>query len=60
MPRGGMMEDVMKRILALALVLLLLAGCTNIDSAQGKTQYQATFLELFDTVTTIVGYAQNE
>lgn len=48
----------MKRILTLCLVLsLLLGGCSF---GQTQKQYTATFLTLFDTVTTIVGYGTSE
>lgn len=51
----------MKRIFALVLAALLLTGCgapaLEADAAQ---QYIATFLTLFDTVTTIIGRAENE
>lgn len=40
----------------LALLVLLAAGCGK----AGATRYQAQFLQLFDTVTTIVGYADTE
>ena len=55
--------------LLLAALLLALTGCS---SAPGETpgpsgaadgglrRYQANFLELFDTVTTVVGYAETE
>lgn len=49
----------MKRIFPIFLVLCLLCGCVP----KGKTaekQYTATFLTLFDTVTTIVGTAESE
>ena len=51
----------MKRI-ALWLVLLsvLLCGCAAKPSAPEQKQYTATFLTLFDTVTTIVGRAESE
>lgn len=50
----------MKRILSgLFLCCLLLTGCSG-QAAQEKKQYNATFLTLFDTVTTIVGRAENE
>lgn len=43
-------------ILCLCLLLLLSSGC-----AKTKTnRYQAEFLELFDTITTIVGYSDSE
>ena len=45
----------MKRLLPLFLALcLLFAGCTQMPQPE-KNQYTATFLELFDTVTTVVG-----
>ena len=48
-----------KRFLCLALVCLLLAGCTTPGVSQQK-KYTATFLTLFDTVTSVVGYAESE
>lgn len=49
----------MKRIFCAALcAVLLLTGCTA--PAQQRTRYNATFLTLFDTVTTIVGFAESE
>lgn len=53
----------MKRILTLLLLLALLCGCTASPAepaGDGLKRYQATFLTLFDTVTTIVGYAESE
>lgn len=57
----------MKKIISIVMAItLLLCGCGNgfMSSKKKeepkKTQYTATFLELFDTVTTIVGYAENE
>lgn len=48
----------MKRILCgLLLICLLLSGCAG---QAEKKQYNATFLTLFDTVTTIVGKAESE
>lgn len=50
----------MKRLIILALALcLLLGGCTPLLLEKEK-QYTATFLTLFDTVTTIVGRAESE
>lgn len=49
----------MKRILCtLLLACMLLSGCAGQES-EGPKQYNATFLTLFDTVTTIVGKAEN-
>lgn len=49
----------MKRFLCGALLLcLLLSGCAGQGGPEQK-QYNATFLTLFDTVTTVVGRAEN-
>ena len=42
------------------LLALLLGGCAARPSAAQDKQYTATFLTLFDTVTTIVGRAESE
>lgn len=47
------------RLSALALALLALSGCAA-RSAPAPSQYQASFLTLFDTATTMVGYADSE
>ena len=49
----------MKRILALILLCALLAGCAPTPEPE-QTQFTATFLTLFDTVTTIIGRAEDE
>ena len=50
----------MKRSLAMLLVLsILLCGCASAQP-QSQTQYTATFLTLFDTITTMVGHAESE
>ena len=49
----------MKRIFALVLLCALLVGCAPAKEAE-QTQYTATFLTLFDTVTTIIGRAEDE
>ena len=51
----------MKRsICILLLVSILLSGCSIIQPGTEKKQYNATFLTLFDTVTTVVGRASSE
>jgi len=50
----------MKRTLCAVLcALLLLTGCSAGTPVEQK-KYQATFLTLFDTVTTMVGFAATE
>ena len=50
----------MKRLIVCFLCLTLtLTGCRSIPTSAAK-QYTATFLTLFDTVTTIVGRAESE
>lgn len=46
------------RILPVLLAIALLAGCGS--SPEQPRQYQASFLTLFDTVTTILGYGVSE
>ncbi|MBQ1270281.1 MAG: FAD:protein FMN transferase [Clostridia bacterium] len=51
----------MKRIIAVILTLsLLITGCAAKSETPTGKQYNATFLTLFDTVTTIVGRAESE
>lgn len=53
----------MKRTATLILLLVLLCGCTAAPAKPddtGLNRYEATFLTLFDTVTTIVGYAETK
>ena len=45
-------------LLAVLLVILTMAGCAA--QAKPKTRYQATLLDLFDTVSSITGYAESE
>ena len=49
-----------KRLLALTLALLILSGCAVPSHSPELRRYEASFLTLFDTVTTIVGYAESE
>ena len=50
----------MKRLLIAFLALALLCGCTALPAQPARKQYTATFLELFDTVTTVVGRAESK
>ncbi|NLA86956.1 MAG: FAD:protein FMN transferase, partial [Clostridiales bacterium] len=42
--------------MCLGLILLFFSGCTG----AGSKRYQAEFISLFDTVTTMVGYSDNK
>lgn len=48
----------MKKTISIALcfIMAMISGCANKE----QTRYQAEFLTLFDTVTTIVGYSDSE
>ena len=51
----------MKRVLCvLLLVSILLTGCATGQKQPEKKQYNASFLTLFDTLTTVVGKADSE
>lgn len=51
----------MRKLLPLLLTLaLVLAGCASEPEQPALKQFTATFLNLFDTVTTIVGRAESE
>lgn len=50
-----------RKILASLLVILIIFNLTACAATEKKqTRYQAQFLELFDTVTTIIGYSENK
>jgi len=52
----------MKRLICsvLAAALLFTVGCSREEPAAEQKRFTATFLTLFDTVTTIVGFAESE
>ena len=52
----------MRKLLSILLPLALaLGGCAALESREeGPRRYEATFLELFDTVTTVIGYADSD
>ena len=51
----------MKRLICAAvLFFVLLSGCVSEQKKPEQKQYNATFLELFDTVTTVVGKADSK
>lgn len=43
-----------------SIIILIFSSCTKAENVGGLKRYQATFLTLFDTVTSIVGYAEDE
>ena len=50
----------MKKFVCLLLAVLLLSGCAAQHETTKDNRYEASFLGLFDTVTTMVGYADSE
>ena len=50
----------LRRILIAAVAVLLLSGCAAPAAQSRETVYEATFLTLFDTVTTIKGTAESK
>ena len=50
----------MNRILSIVLLCTLLAGCSSVQKEPEQKQYTASFLDVFDTVTSITGKAENE
>ena len=51
----------MKRLICgIVLLVILLSGCNPGQITPEQKQYNATFLELFDTVTTVVGKAESK
>ena len=52
----------MKKAVAMAFMLLLLGGCSAAfhTASPAPKRYEAQFLTLFDTVTTIVGYSESK
>lgn len=56
-----MKRRIFLRVLSLVLVMTaLLTGCSPQQETAVENRYQATYLTLFDTVTSIVGYADTE
>ena len=47
-------------VVVFLILALLLSGCAGIQCALKQKQYTATYLTLFDTVTTILGYADSQ
>ena len=49
-----------KKIIAVLLLIIITISTTACSNIKKPQRYQAQFLELFDTVTTIIGYAPKE
>ena len=50
----------MKRLLSIVLLCMLLLGCSSAAEQPVQKQYTASFLDVFDTVTSITGKAESE
>ena len=49
-----------RAVLLILLIGILLSGCVQTPPQPGRVSYTATYLTLFDTLTTIKGYADSE
>ncbi len=49
-----------RKIIVILLLVTMIVNMSACSRKEELTRYQAQFLELFDTVTTIVGYAEDE
>lgn len=49
-----------RKILSFVLAAVFMTGCSLQQNTASLNRYQATFLTLFDTVTSIVGFAESE
>ncbi len=54
------MKHLKRKITAILLIAVMLFPMSACGRKEEPTRYQAQFLELFDTVTTIIGYAERE
>jgi len=60
-PPGDIPEKkILRKRIALMLALVICAGALCGCAGKTKSRYTASFLELFDTVTSIVGYAESQ
>lgn len=50
----------MKRLLSILLLCTLLIGCSSVSEEPQQKQYTASFLDVFDTITSIAGKAESE
>lgn len=50
----------LKKIISIALIIVIISNLGACNLSKKSNRFQAQFLELFDTVTTIVGYAKDE
>ena len=50
----------MKRFVSILLLICLLTGCAASHAEPEQKQYTASFLDVFDTITTVVGKADSE
>lgn len=49
-----------RRVLSILLILTLMINLSACNTKKEQTLYKAQFLELFDTVTTVMGFAESE
>lgn len=49
-----------RKMISLVLSVILLTGCGVPIGSAGQERYQKTFMDVFDTITSVSGYAQSE
>ena len=49
-----------RAVLLIVLISILLTGCASSTPQPERVSYTATYLTLFDTLTTIKGFAESE
>lgn len=54
------MKHLNRKVITIALLITIIANLTACAPTVEQKRYQAQFLELFDTVTTIIGYSETE
>lgn len=54
------MKKITKVITSLLLAVMVFSGCQSAPKEEVKTKYRDTFFKYFDTVTTVIGYADSE
>ena len=52
--------NLFKRMISFSMILVLLFSLSACNNGKSKQKYTKTYLDYFDTATTVIGYADNE